>query len=36
MQKTINDYVLQANEMRYQAYLKEQDAINKMNEILNN
>lgn len=36
IQKTINDYVLQANEMRYQAYLKEQDAINKMNEILNN
>lgn len=36
IQETINDYVLQANEMRYQAYLKEQDAINKMNEILNN
>lgn len=36
IQKTINDYVLQANEMRYQAFLKEQDAINKMNEILNN
>ncbi len=36
IQKTINNYVLQANEMRYQAYLKEQDAINKMNEILNN
>ena len=36
MQKTINDYVLQANEMRYQAYLKEHDAINKMNDILNN
>ena len=34
IQKTINDCVLQANEMRYQAYLKEQDAINKMNEIL--
>ncbi len=34
IQKTINDYVLQANEMRYRAYLKEQDAINKMNEIL--
>jgi len=36
IQKAINDYVLRANDMRYQAYLKEQDAINKMNEILNN
>lgn len=34
-QKTINDCILRANEMRYQAYLKEQEAINKMNEILN-
>ena len=36
IQRIINDYILQANEMRYQAYLKEQEAINKMNEILNN
>lgn len=36
IQKIINDCVLQANEIRYQAYLKEQEAINKMNEILNN
>ena len=35
IQKTINDHVLQANEIRYLAYLKEQDAINQMNEILN-
>lgn len=36
IQKIINDNVLKANTIRYQAYLKEQDAINKMNEILNN
>lgn len=33
-QQKINDLVLEANELRYQAYLKEQKAINKMNEIL--
>ena len=34
-QKEINDLVLQANELRYQAHLKEQEAIDKMNEIIN-
>ena len=34
-QKEINDKVLQANELRYQAYLKEQEAINSINEIIN-
>lgn len=34
IQKKINDLVLSANELRYQAYLKEQEAINKMNEII--
>lgn len=34
-QKEINDKVLQANELRYQAYLKEQEAITIMNEIIN-
>ena len=34
VQQKINDLVLEANELRYQAYLKEQEAINKMNEIL--
>lgn len=34
-QKEINDLVLQANELRYQAHLKEQEAIKKMEEILN-
>ena len=34
IQQKINDLVLEANELRYQAYLKEQEAINKMNEIL--
>ncbi len=34
-QKEINDKVLQANELRYQAYLKEQEAILIMNEIIN-
>ena len=33
--KKINNLVLEANELRYQAYLKEQEAINKMNEIIN-
>jgi lipopolysaccharide cholinephosphotransferase len=34
IQQKINDLVLEANELRYQAYLKEQEAINKMNEII--
>ena len=34
VQQRINNLVLEANELRYQAYLKEQKAINKMNEIL--
>ena len=34
VQQKINGLVLEANELRYQAYLKEQEAINKMNEIL--
>lgn len=33
-QKEINDKVLQANGLRYQAYLKEQDAVKKMEEIM--
>lgn len=33
-QQKINNLVLEANELRYQAYLKEQEAINKMNEII--
>ena len=36
IQQKINDLVLGANELRYQAYLKEQEAINIMNEIINN
>ena len=36
VQQKINNLVLEANELRYQAYLKEQEAINKMNEIINN
>lgn len=35
-QKEINDKVLQANELRYQAYLKEQEAISIMNDVINN
>lgn len=35
-QKEMNNKVLQANELRYQAYLKEQEAITIMNEIVNN
>ena len=34
VQQKINNLVLEANELRYQAYLKEQEAINKMNEII--
>ena len=35
-QKEINNKVLQANELRYQAYLKEQEVISIMNDIINN
>lgn len=35
-QKDINDQVLEANELRYQAYLKEQEAVKIMNNIINN
>lgn len=34
-QKEINDKVLQANELRYQAYLKEQEAVGMMEEVMN-
>lgn len=34
-QKEINDLVLKANELRYQAHLKEQEAIKKIGEIIN-
>lgn len=34
-QKEINDLVLQANELRYQAHLKEQEGIKKMENIIN-
>ena len=34
-QKEINDKVLQANELRYQAYLKEQEAVRMMEEVIN-
>lgn len=34
IQQRISDLVLQANELRYQAYLKEQEAIKKMESIL--
>lgn len=34
-QKEINKKVLQANDLRYQAYLKEQEAINSISEIIN-
>lgn len=33
-QKEINDKVLQANELRYQAYMKEQDAVKMTAEII--
>ena len=36
IQKEINNKVLQANELRYQAYLKEQEAIAIMNDVINN
>lgn len=35
-QKEINDKVLEANELRYQAYLKEQEAVTIMNDVINN
>lgn len=34
-QKEINGKVLKANELRYQAYLKEQEAVKMMEEIIN-
>lgn len=34
MQSRINDLVLQANELRYQAYLKEQEALQQMEAVL--
>lgn len=34
-QQKINDLVLEANELRYQAHLKEQEAIQKMEKIIN-
>lgn len=34
-QKEINDLVLHANELRYQAHTKEQNAITKMEDIIN-
>ncbi len=34
MQSRINDLVLQANELRYQAYLKEQEALQQMAAVL--
>ncbi len=34
-QNNINNLVLKANELRYNAYLKEVDALNKMEEIIN-
>jgi type I restriction enzyme S subunit len=34
-QKEINDLILNANQLRYQAHLKEQDALKKMEEIIN-
>ncbi len=34
-QKEINDLVLKANDLRYQAHLKEQRAIEKREEIIN-
>ncbi|WP_455253596.1 restriction endonuclease subunit S [Prevotella melaninogenica] len=34
MQSRINDLVLRANELRYQAYLKEQDALQQMEKVL--
>lgn len=33
-QKEINDLVLEANELRYKAHLKEQEAIKRMEEII--
>ena len=34
-QKEINDHILEANSLRYQAYQKEQEAISIMNNLLN-
>ena len=35
-QKEINNLVLEANNIRYHAYQKEQEAISMMNDVLNN
>ena len=35
-QKEINDKVLEANELRYQAYLKEKEAVKMMEEVIEN
>jgi len=35
MQQEINDLVLESNKFRYKAFLKEQNAINRMEEIIN-
>jgi type I restriction enzyme S subunit len=35
-QKEINDLILEANDLRYSAHLKEQEANKKMEEIINN
>ena len=34
VQSRINNLVLRANELRYQAYLKEQDALQQMEKVL--
>lgn len=34
VQSRINDIVLRANELRYQAYLKEQEALQQMEAVL--
>tara|TARA_R100000306_G_C4377565_1_gene142652 strand:- start:157 stop:1632 length:1476 start_codon:yes stop_codon:yes gene_type:complete len=34
-QKEINDLILKANKLRYKAHLKEQEALKKMEEIIN-
>ena len=33
-QQEINNMVLQANDLRYQAYLKEQEAIKMMDDVI--
>lgn len=34
-QKEINDLILKANTVRYNAHLKEQEALKKMDDIIN-